>query len=74
MHKSHTLFFIDSEPEYIRPLQAELRFGIARATIYNMMADGVIETRVLRRPGKTKGLRLISTSSLRRYIQSCPSK
>ena len=48
--------------------------GICRSTLYNLIADGVIKTKVIRRPGNARGIRLISVESLRDYIESCPSK
>jgi hypothetical protein len=60
-------------PEYIRPSQAP-RYGISRSTAYNWVADGLVTTKLVRRPGNAKGIRLISVSSLRKFIEGCPSK
>jgi len=62
-----------SDPEYIRPADAP-RFGISRSTYYNWLADGLVETRLIRCPGNAKGIRLISVSSLRKLIEGSPSK
>ena len=60
-------------PQFIRPNQA-WRFGVSRTTIYNWINDGLIKTVVFRRPGKARGVRLISVESLKAYIESCPEK
>ena len=70
-HTSYTP--IAGAGEYIRPSQVS-RFGISRSSAYNLISDGVLRTRVIRRPGTKKGIRLIETASLREYIESCPSK
>jgi hypothetical protein len=71
---SYTQFLADIG-EYIRPAQAP-RFGISRSSAYNLISDGVLKTRVIRRPGTKKGIRLIETASLRAYtyIENSPSK
>jgi len=69
---SYTQFLADIG-EYIRPAQAP-RFGISRSSAYNLISDGVLQTRVIRRPGTKKGIRLIETASLRAYIENSPSK
>jgi hypothetical protein len=62
-----------ADPEYIRPAEAP-RFGISRSTTYNWIADGIIKSVVVRRPGNTRGVRLISVSSLRACMEGSPSK
>jgi predicted site-specific integrase-resolvase len=62
-----------SPQEFIRPSQAHL-FGVSKGTIYNWMKDGTIKNVVVRRPGNTRGARLISVESLRQYLAGCPEK
>jgi hypothetical protein len=71
---SSTMHNLTSDPPaYIRPSQAP-HFGISRSTLYNLISDGVVKTKLVRRRGNTKGIRLISVESLRAYIEGCPSK
>jgi hypothetical protein len=62
-----------SDPEYIRPSQVP-RFGMCRSTAYNLMRDGCLKTKLIRRPGNVKGIRLISVKSLRAFIEGSPEK
>jgi Helix-turn-helix domain len=62
-----------SDPEYIRPADAP-RFGISRSTAYNWIADGILKSKVVRRLGNMRGVRLISVESLRELIENGPEK
>ena len=48
---------------FIRPAQAPL-YGVSRSTIYNWIADGLIKTTMVHRPGNKQGIRLIDVESL----------
>jgi hypothetical protein len=61
------------DPVFIRPADGP-RYGVCRSTIYNWLADGVLKSKVIRRPGSKRGVRLIEVESLRAYIESCPEK
>lgn len=60
-------------PEWLRPAQVPRLFPISRATLYNLISDGSLITKVLRRPGCVKGIRLINTESIRKLIDAQPS-
>jgi predicted DNA-binding transcriptional regulator AlpA len=62
-----------SDIEYIRPADAR-RFGLSRSSLYNLISDGKIQCRVIRRPGFKKPMRLINAEELRKYIESCIEK
>lgn len=56
-------------PEYIRPADARL-FGLSRSMLYQLMAEGLVESVLVRRPGRARGMRLVRVASLRAYIES----
>lgn len=43
--------------------------GLSRATIYNLINDGVIKSASLKQPGKLTGIRVIWLPSLLEYIE-----
>lgn len=56
--------------EWVRPGDVRLRYGLGRSLIYQLIAEGKIRSICLRREGRLNGMRLISASSLRDYIES----
>lgn len=58
-------------PEFGRVADVQKHFGIKRATLYNLLADGLIKGIVMRVRGKKSGVRLFDMDSIRRYILSC---
>lgn len=60
------------EPEYIRPAQVKARYGLSRSYLYELLAEGRIKSRVIRRHGNVKGARLVSVESIRAFIESQP--
>jgi excisionase family DNA binding protein len=57
-------------PEYLRVKEATKFSGLSRAKLYEALTDGRIKSYSVRDPGKTRGTRLISASSLREFIES----
>src|SRR5262249_7082012 len=48
--------------------------SLSRGTLYNLIKDGSIKSRVIRRPNaRGAGLRLIDLASLDAFIEGCPS-
>lgn len=60
------------EPEYFRVEEVKPRFGFSRSTLYELIRDGKIKFRVLRKSGNVRGVRLVSAESLRKFIESLP--
>lgn len=60
--------------EYLRPAQVSTYFPLSRTLIYELIAEGKIKSKVIRRPGNIKGMRLILTESIRQFIESQPDK
>jgi hypothetical protein len=58
------------DPEFVDLRGFEARFGVGRSTCYNLIADGLIRSVVLRRRGQIKGRRLIDVSSVRKWLAS----
>jgi hypothetical protein len=60
------------EPEFFRlPTRGtDPYFGLTRPWYYNAINDGLIKSVSLRRPGTTKGVRLINFQSVRDYLRS----
>jgi hypothetical protein len=61
-------------PEFIRPPRGGLCpwSGLSRAKIYELIHSGKIKSVCLRKPGATRGARLIHLESLLRYLHSQP--
>ena len=59
-----------SSPEYQRIPAIIANFGISRSHIFTLIADGTLESIHLKRPNATRGVRLIKTDSVRRYLAS----
>ena len=59
-------------PEWIRPAQARLQFGIRKGKVYDLIKKGVIRSKLITEPGNARGIRLIDAQSLRDYINSFP--
>jgi hypothetical protein len=62
----------DIAPEFIRPSQIQARFGISRSVAYELIGIGKIKSKVLRRPGNIRGMRLVSVESIRQFIEAQP--
>ena len=59
---------ISQQPEWIRPSQITVVFGISRSLGYELLSSGKIRSVVLRKPGNIRGCRLISADSIRAYL------
>jgi hypothetical protein len=70
---AHTL---SSDEDWVRlPVRPRERYqGLARATILELVDAGHVKSAVLRKPGSKRSIRLISRSSLLRYLESCVEK
>jgi hypothetical protein len=62
------------KPEWLRIPDAIRVSGIGRSTLYSLLTSGSIKSALIRKRGCQRGIRLISTDSLRAYIESCVSK
>ena len=61
-------------PEWIRPADVKSFFGISRSKAYELIEQGAIKSRSLRKRGQANGTRLISYDSLAEYIENQPEK
>jgi hypothetical protein len=59
-------------PEWFRVKDAVRYSGIGRSLLYEQFPTGAIQTKVLRKPGNLRGIRLVSVASLDRFIASLP--
>lgn len=59
----------DDTPEWLKVTDAVHRFSIGRTSLYELIRNGSIKTALIRKRGNTLGCRLISTDSLRSYIE-----
>ena len=58
-------------PEYLRVDQAVRLFSIGRSTLYTLLTNGSVTSRVIKTSRhNVSGIRLISTDSLRAFIES----
>lgn len=73
-HRPSMSTTICSEPEFIRPSQIQARFGLSRSLAYELISLGTIKSKVLRRPGNIRGMRLVSVESIRKFIESQPER
>ena len=58
------------QPEFIRVKGVEKMFGIKAGTVYQLIRNGMIDSKLLRNRGTIRGIRLISVDSVRDYINS----
>jgi len=56
--------------EWLRVQDAGKRFSFSRSTIYNLIKDGSIKSKCIRKKGNTRGARRINAESLRLFIES----
>jgi hypothetical protein len=56
-------------PEWLRIPEAVRRFGLGRSTLYELIRNREIKTALIRKRNNTTGIRLISTDSLRAFIE-----
>lgn len=62
-------------PEFIRlprPGERCPYTGLSRTTLCELIANGSIESRLVRKPGRVRGIRLIVLRSLLDYLNSLP--
>jgi len=60
-------------PEWLRMADAVRYSGISRSLLYELIQEARIDSRVLRKRGRTRGIRLISVDSINQFIRSLPS-
>ena len=53
------------------PKPKERFFGMSRTTLLELSQAGLIKTVSIRKPGATKGIRLIFVPSLREFLDKC---
>lgn len=56
-------------PEFLRPKDAVKMFGVGKSTLADWIAKGLVKSHLIRRRGNVSGMRLISTASLREFIE-----
>jgi hypothetical protein len=57
-----------TEPEYERIPQTCRRFGVSRPFVFQAFQQGVKSLHI-KRPGAKKGIRLVSVSSMREFLE-----
>jgi excisionase family DNA binding protein len=57
------------DSEWLRVSEAVRRFGLSRSTIYELIHNREIKTALIRKRGNTRGIRIISTDSLRAFVE-----
>lgn len=60
----------ENEAEWVRINRAVKQFGVGRTSLFRLIHEGSIKSSLLRKRGNVSGIRLISTDSLRQYIES----
>ena len=61
-------------PKYLKPAQVPNLYPMSRSQVYVLMNQGLIKSKMLRRPGNIRGTRLVLVESIESWIASCPSK
>ncbi|HEY3902067.1 MAG TPA: hypothetical protein VGM54_25870 [Chthoniobacter sp.] len=56
-------------PEWLRIPEAVRLFGLGRSALYELLAEGKVESMAFRKPGATRGVRLIRYDSLAQYVE-----
>lgn len=60
------------KPQFIRVADATRYCGLSRSLLYEHLSKGDIESKLLRKPGHKRGIRLISVLSLDQFLESLP--
>jgi hypothetical protein len=55
---------VDVHPRWLRVAAIPKLYGISRSLVYELLAEGVLRTAVLKKKGNNRGVRLICASSL----------
>lgn len=59
-----------NEQEYAPAREITRLFGLQRQYLYKLAKEGVLTTVSLRRPGKSKGVRLFYVPSVREFVEA----
>jgi hypothetical protein len=62
-----------TRPEWLRVADAVRYSSISRSLLYELLKAGQVESRVLRKRGRVRGIRLVSVDSLNQFIKALPS-
>lgn len=62
----------DPAPRWLRVSAAVKYSGISRSLLYELLQSGKIESRVLRKRGALRGIRLVSVASIDTFIEGLP--
>ena len=57
------------DPEFLDAVGVGARFSIKRSLLYELDNDGLVEGVSLRRRGRTRGKRLFSVQSIRKFLR-----
>ena len=60
----------NTRPEWLRIDGVRHYFGLAKTYVYELQSAGLITSRVLRKRGARKGVRLYSYDSIAKYIET----
>ena len=60
------------KPEFLRVSAAVCYCGISRSLLYELIGSGKISSKILRKPGHIRGIRLISVTSLDEFLNNLP--
>jgi hypothetical protein len=61
---------VDLFPEFLRIPDVESLYGIRRSKLYELLTTGEVKSVSLRKKGARTGVRLVSTQSLRDFLNS----
>jgi hypothetical protein len=59
----------DHVPVYLRVSMAVFKYGLPRTRLFKLIAEGLIESKLVLSKGAKRGTRLILEKSLRAYIE-----
>jgi hypothetical protein len=57
-----------SGPEYLRINAVTENYGLSRSHVFTKIFDGTFESILVKHPGAKRGIRLVKTDSIRRYL------
>lgn len=61
---------ISSGPEYLRINRVTENYGLSRSHVFTKIGDGTLVSILVKHPGAKRGIRLVKTDSVRRYLSS----
>lgn len=69
--KSGPKLDVELEKEFLRIPDAVRFSGLSKTSLYNLIREGRLKSKLVRTPGNIRGIRLISRQAIRDFMATC---